>query len=108
MMWLQSQVARTDMNGNKWGLNQRIRVREAIRCGTIQRAYAPFEEAQKGSIEPGKLAGLIVLDRDPLAADPSSLIRVAVERRVVGGKWVYESWQARVLKEGPSISRRLV
>ena len=91
MMWLQSQVTRADMNGHQWGLNQRITVEEAIRCGTIHGAYASFEEAQKGSIEPGKLADLIVLDRDPLTADPSSLIQIAVERTMVGGKWVYES-----------------
>ena len=91
MMWLQSQVTRADMNGHQWGLNQRITVEEAIRCGTIHGAYASFEEAQKGSIEPGKLADLVVLDRDPLTADPSSLIQVAVERTMVGGKWVYES-----------------
>jgi len=94
MMWLQSQVTRADMNGHQWGLNQRITVEEAIRCGTIHGAYASFEEAQKGSIEPGKLADLIVLDRDPLTADPSSLIQIAVERTMVGGKWVYESSQA--------------
>jgi hypothetical protein len=91
MMWLQSQATRTDMNGNKWGLNQRITVEEAIRCGTIHGAYASFEEALKGSIEPGKFADLIVLDRDPLTADPSSLIQIAVERTMVGGKWVYEA-----------------
>jgi predicted amidohydrolase YtcJ len=91
MMWLQSQVTRADMNGIKWGLNQRITVEEAIRCGTIHGACASFEEAQKGSIEPGKLADLIVLDRDPLAADPSSLIQIEVERTMVGGKWVFES-----------------
>ena len=91
MMWLQSQVTRADMNGHQWGLNQRITVEEAIRCGTIHGAYASFEEAQKGSIEPGKLADLVVLDRDPLTADPSSLIQIAVERTMVGGKWVYES-----------------
>jgi predicted amidohydrolase YtcJ len=91
MMWLQSQVTRTDPKGNVWGQNQRITVEEAIRCGTINGAYASFEEALKGSIQPGKLADLIVLDRDPLTADPSSLIQIAVERTMVGGKWVYES-----------------
>jgi len=91
MMWLQSQVTRTDMNGNVWGENQRITVEEAIRCGTIHGAYASFEEALKGSIQPGKLADLIVLDRNPLTADPSSLIQIAVDRTMVGGKWVYES-----------------
>lgn len=91
MMWLQSQVTRTDMNGNKWGLNQRITVEEAIRCGTIHGAFASFEETNKGSIEPGKLADLIVLDRDPFTTDPSSLMQTAVERTMVGGNWVYES-----------------
>ena len=91
MMWLQSQVTRTDMNGNKWGLNQRITVEEAIRCGTIHGAHASFEEAQKGTIEPGKLADLVVFDRDPLTAHPSSLVQIGVERTMVGGKWVYES-----------------
>jgi hypothetical protein len=91
MMWLQSQVTRTDMKGNVWGQNQRITVEEAIHCGTIHGAYASFEEALKGSIEPGKVADLIVLDRNPLTADPSSFIQIAVERTMVGGKWVYES-----------------
>ncbi len=91
MMWFQSQVTRTDMNGNKWGLNQRITIEEAIRCATIHGAYASYEEDQKGTIAPGKLADLVVLDRDPFTADPFSLIQIAVERTMVGGKWVYEA-----------------
>ncbi|HLK32467.1 MAG TPA: amidohydrolase [Terriglobales bacterium] len=91
MMWLQSQVTRTDMRGKTWGANQRISVEQAIRCGTINGAYASFEENIKGTISPGKLADLIVLGRDPLRADPASLISIPVERTMVGGKWMYES-----------------
>lgn len=91
MMWLQSQVTRTDMSGKVWGANQRITVEEAIRCGTINGAYASFEESIKGSISPGKLADLIVLGRDPFRADPASLINIPVERTMVGGKWMYEA-----------------
>ncbi len=91
MMWLQSQVTRTGMDGKQWGLDQRITVQEAIRCGTIHGAYASFEEGQKGSIEPGKLADLVVLERDPLTADPFSLVQITVERTMVGGKWVFEA-----------------
>lgn len=91
MMWLQSQVTRTDMSGKAWGANQRITVEEAIRCGTINGAYASFEENIKGSISPGKLADLIVLGRDPFRADPASLINLPVERTMVGGKWMYET-----------------
>jgi predicted amidohydrolase YtcJ len=91
MMWLQSQVTRTDKQGNRWGINQRITVEEAIQCGTINGAYASYEEDIKGSIAPGKLADLIVLGRDPLREPPSSLASIPLERTMVGGKWVYES-----------------
>jgi len=91
MMWLQSQTTRTDPQGNVWGPNQRITLEEAIRCGTIHGAYASFEENLKGSIEPGKLADLIVLGRDPFRENPLSLESIPIERTLVGGKWMYES-----------------
>ncbi len=91
MMALQSSVTRTDMNGNVWGPKQRVTVEEAIRVGTINGAYASYEEKLKGSIEPGKLADLVVLGQDPTKVDPSTLIKVPVERTMVGGRWVYES-----------------
>jgi predicted amidohydrolase YtcJ len=91
MMFLQSAVTRTDMKGNVWGPKQRITVAEALRVGTVNGAYASFEEKLKGSIEVGKLADLVVLGRDPLKEDPSSLVTIPVERTMVGGKWGYES-----------------
>ena len=91
MMALQSEVTRTDMNGHVWGANQRVTVEEAIRIGTINGAYASYEENLKGSIEVGKLADLVVLDRDPFKEDPSTLVTIPVERTMTGGKWVYES-----------------
>ncbi|MGH9941207.1 MAG: amidohydrolase [Pyrinomonadaceae bacterium] len=91
MMALQSSVTRTDINGNVWGANQRITVEEALRVGTLNGAYASFEEQQKGSIEAGKLADLVVLGRDPLRENPNSLISIPVERTMVGGRWVFES-----------------
>jgi len=66
-------------------------VEEAIRVGTINGAYASYEEGLKGSIEPGKLADLVVLGRDPFKVDPSQLINIPVERTMAGGKWVFES-----------------
>lgn len=64
---------------------------EAIRCGTINGAHATFEEKHKGSIEPGKLADLAVLTEDPFKVEPQNLHKIAVERTMVGGEWVYES-----------------
>jgi predicted amidohydrolase YtcJ len=91
MMWLQSQLTRTDMRGNVWGENQRITLTEAVRCATVNGAYASFEENFKGSIQAGQLADLVVLDRDPFKAQPSQLLPIDVERVMVGGSWKYES-----------------
>ena len=91
MMALQSEVTRTDAKGNVWGPKQKISVEEAIRVGTINGAYASYEEGLKGSIEPGKLADLVVLGRDPFKVDPSELIHIPIERTMAGGKWVFES-----------------
>ncbi len=91
MMWLQSQITRADMKGKTWGANQRITIEEAIRCGTVNGAYASFEDGMKGSIQPGQLADLVVLKQNPFETDPSELIKVQVERTMVGGKWMYES-----------------
>jgi predicted amidohydrolase YtcJ len=91
MMWLQSQLTRTDIQGNVWGANQRITLQEAIRCGTVNGAYAAFEEDRKGAIQPGQLADLVVLSQDPFKADPSELLKIQVERTMVGGSWKYQS-----------------
>jgi hypothetical protein len=91
MMALQSSVTRTDSKGTVWGPRQRVTVEEAIRVGTIHGAYASFEERLKGSLEPGKVADLVVLGQDPLRVDPSRLIDVPVERTMVAGRWVFES-----------------
>lgn len=91
MMWLQSQLTRADMAGRVWGANQRITLEEAIRCGTVNGAYASFEEQRKGSIQPGQLADLVVLDQDPFKTDPPALVKIQVQRTMVGGEWKYES-----------------
>ncbi len=90
MMALQSMVTRTAMDGRVWGPRQKITIEEALRVCTLNGAYASFEEQEKGSLEPGKLADLVVLGRNPLTEDPSSLITIPVERTMVGGRWVYE------------------
>ena len=90
-MALQSEVTRTDAKGNLWGPKQKVTIQEALRIGTLHGAYASFEENSKGSIEPGKLADLVVLGRDPMKADPSTIVSIPVERTMAGGRWVYES-----------------
>lgn len=91
MMALQSEVTRTDAKGNVWGPQQKITLEEAIRVGTINGAHASYEENVKGSIEPGKLADLVVLGRDVFKEDPYNIINIPIERTLVGGQWVWES-----------------
>ena len=91
MMALQSSVTRTGMHGTVWGPRQRVTVEEAIRVGTLNGAYASYEENLKGSIEPGKLADLVVLGRDPTQVDPMTIIDIPIERTMVGGRWVFEA-----------------
>ena len=91
MMAIQSSVTRTDMSGNVWGASQKISVEEAIKVGTINGAYASYEENIKGSLETGKLADLVVLEKDPAKVDPTTIIDIKIERTMVDGKWIYES-----------------
>jgi len=91
MMALQSEVTRTDSKGNVWGPKQKITVEEAIRVGTLHGAYASYEEDVKGSLEVGKVADLVVLGRDPMKEEPSTLVTIPVERTMAGGRWTYES-----------------
>jgi hypothetical protein len=63
---------------------------EALRTMTLDAAYASFEEDRKGSLEPGKLADLVVLSQDILSVPDEALLRTEVLATVVDGAVVYE------------------
>ena len=69
---------------------QRITREQAIRLYTINNAWLTFEEKEKGSLENGKLADLIVLDRDILTCPVDDVIKIQVEQTWLGGKLVYQ------------------
>jgi len=79
-----------DKNPNGWIPEQKISVEEAIKCYTLNSAYASFEENIKGSIEVGKLADLIILSDDILSIDPVKIKDVKVELTVFDGKIIYQ------------------
>ncbi len=68
---------------------QAVSVLEAVRCATLNGAYATYEEDIKGSIEPGKLADLIVLSEDILSIDSMELNDVKVDMTMIDGKIEY-------------------
>ncbi|HKX00153.1 MAG TPA: amidohydrolase [Bryobacteraceae bacterium] len=69
---------------------QRISREQAIRLYTINNAYLMFSEKEKGSLEKGKLADFIVLDKDILTCPVDEVKSITVDRTYLGGKLVYE------------------
>lgn len=85
-------VNRKTMSGAQLGTEADKASRmEALRAITINGAYEYFMEDQLGSIEPGKLADLVILDRDPLTIPSEDLRNVKVLKTYVGGKEVYSA-----------------
>jgi predicted amidohydrolase YtcJ len=78
------------INPDGWLPEQKISVEDAIKCYTINNAYAAFEENIKGSIEPGKLADFVVLSEDILTMDPVEIINVKVDQTIFDGEIIYQ------------------
>ena len=91
MVGIYAAVTRKGMSGNVYGADEALTVMEALRGYTLYGAYLTFEEDQKGSLEPGKLADMIVLDQDILTIDPDHIMDIKVEQTWLGGKLVYEA-----------------
>lgn len=89
---LHSAVTRQDHKNwpeGGWMPNERLSLSEAIRGFTSDAAYAAFEEKSRGTIEPGKLADLTIVEGDLFAAPQSDLWKTKVKMTVVNGEVVY-------------------
>ncbi len=82
-------VTRRTMRGEVLCEEEAIPIIDAIRAYTINGAYLEGAEGEKGSIEPGKLADMIVLDRDITSTRPEEILRARVLITIVGGEIVY-------------------
>jgi predicted amidohydrolase YtcJ len=83
-----SQVHRRSTGGDVLGPEQSISVMDALKAVTIDAAWQVFQEDNRGSLEPGKLADLVVLSGNPLD-NPMAIRDLKVERTLVGGATIY-------------------
>ncbi|HEY7776030.1 MAG TPA: amidohydrolase family protein, partial [Kineobactrum sp.] len=83
-----SLVQRQTFGGDVLGPEQRVDVMTALRAVTIDAAWQRFQEDNRGSLEPGKYADLVVLSGSPLA-DPAAMRELAVKQTYVGGALVF-------------------
>ncbi len=83
-------ATRDTITGGVLGADQRISRQQALRMATINNAWLMMEEQTKGSIEPGKLADLVVLSEDPLTCPEPRLRDAQVLMTMVGGQIVYD------------------
>ena len=93
LLGIYAAVTRQTLKGDPpggWFPNQRLSMEEAVRFYTLNNAYAAFEENIKGSIREGKLADLVVLDRDIFTQPPQELLDTQVLFTIFDGRVIYE------------------
>ena len=74
---------------NGWIPDQKISVEEAVRAYTVGSAYAEFQESEKGTIEPGKLADMVILSRDIFTMDPVEIGKAKIVLTIMDGRVVF-------------------
>lgn len=98
MRVLDATVTRRSRSGDIIGPAQRVDVITALKAMTIWPAYQHFEEASKGSIEPGKLADFVILSQDPTAVDPERIDQIKVSETIKEGRTIYAATAADARK----------
>ncbi|MBV9573293.1 MAG: amidohydrolase family protein [Acidobacteriales bacterium] len=78
-------------NPNGWFPEQKLTVAEAVEAYTMGSAYAEFQEKEKGSITPGKLADMVLLSDDIFSIDKDKIRDATVLKTFLGGRIVYDS-----------------
>jgi predicted amidohydrolase YtcJ len=94
MLTLYAATTRATLDGknpNGWFPEQKLTIKEAIEAYTMGSAYAEFQENEKGSITPGKLADMVLLSDDILSIDPVKIRDARVLKTWVGGKMTHDA-----------------
>ncbi len=88
-----SSVFRTDQNSipeGGWQKEEGMTREQTLRSMTIWAAKASFEENEKGSLEPGKMADFVILDTDLMTATPQQVLNAKIESTRIAGEMVFE------------------
>lgn len=96
---LYSAVTRQTIKGTPaggWFPEQKVTVEEALRAYTWAGAYASFEEHSKGTLAPGNLADLAVLDTDLFETPPAQWLSASIDYTIVGGRVVFDRAQEKL------------
>ncbi|MBZ5516892.1 MAG: amidohydrolase [Acidobacteriia bacterium] len=94
LLGIYAAVARATIDGKHrggWVPEERLTVEEALRAYTTGSAYAAFEEKEKGTLAPGKLADLVVLSEDLFSITPERIREARVAMTIVGGRVIYSA-----------------
>jgi predicted amidohydrolase YtcJ len=94
LLTLYAATTRATLDGKHsqgWFPEQKVSIQEAVAAYTMGAAYAEFQEHEKGSIEPGKLADLVLLSQDVLTIAPAAIRDTHVLKTWLGGVAVYEA-----------------
>ncbi|HEU5334367.1 MAG TPA: amidohydrolase [Terriglobales bacterium] len=93
LLTIYAAVTRATLDGknpNGWMPEQKLTVAQAVEAYTMGSAYAEFQEKEKGSITPGKLADMVILSDDIFTIDPKLIRTVQVDATILGGKVVWQ------------------
>ena len=86
----QMMLRESKASGRVYGPEQRVPLAEALRAYTANAAWQDFADDFKGTIEPGKVADLCVLDRPLLSVDAHDITEVQVDLTTFDGRVVFE------------------
>jgi len=88
---LSATVTRRTRSGDILGPTERVDVQTALKAMTIWAAQQHYEEATKGSIEPGKLADFVILDKNPLTIPAETLADLKIVETIKEGRSIYKA-----------------
>jgi hypothetical protein len=91
LLGIYAAVTRRAASGDTLNAGEKVTALEALRMYTLNGAYAAFQEGDKGTIQAGKLADLVLLDADPTAVEPERIRDIRPVLTMIGGRVVWEA-----------------